>query len=335
MPCQKTLNYYHACNFPCDFFKSNDFTLFERLREEAPCEKNIRIDKKNEEVYTFEYVKQNYILKAYDNGNVEMIYYPDGFNIPKKVILDLDFVNSAANNPGLETELSTKRRKLDADGNIILELGDTVSKYQKCMFNSGKRAKKNFYSYALCNGWEYFITLTFADADIRRDIKSVSSVWSEFQRYIKRCSPDAKTLGVTEPHKNGKGFHLHALIGDVDLRLIPGRNNNPESKNYKSFIYSNSGAQIFNLLDWQNGFSTCCIINPEDVQTQVINYCTKYLSKFMEVPHGQKKYYASHNLNECYSYTACLSASEFMDGVKECGLQILKQTASSIIYKNF
>lgn len=57
---------------------------------------------------------------------------------------------------------------------------------------SRKRAKDNFYGFALCNDWLYFCTFTVAKNDFESDDKATKYYWQLFREKLQRKFPDIK-----------------------------------------------------------------------------------------------------------------------------------------------
>lgn len=73
------------------------------------------------------------------------------------------------------------------------------------------RTKKNIRELALCNEFEYFVTLTVADKQIRYDLEYAQSRLRELFHKYKRKYKDFKFIIITEKHKDG-AFHFHGLV---------------------------------------------------------------------------------------------------------------------------
>jgi len=202
----------------------------------------------------------------------------------------------------LETGEITKRqiyraRRFIKDKNGVLQpLRDStkIQDIQKSIYNSCKRAKDNFYGYALCNKWRYFITLTFSPKKVDRDNEDeLKYCWLKFRQRLQYINKDVKILCCPERHKSGK-LHFHALVGNIDLNpyITPAFN----SKNGKP-IKSRYGQQVYNIDLWKYGFTTLVELDREYNELQVANYLINYITKDGNIGYNKKKYYRTHNLD--------------------------------------
>lgn len=80
--------------------------------------------------------------------------------------------------------------------------------------NSISRAKQKIIEYALCNDWDWFITITIDPQKYRRD--DLAKIYKDISRYIRNYrqlnNADVKYLIIPELHKDGKNWHFHGLI---------------------------------------------------------------------------------------------------------------------------
>lgn len=244
------------------------------------------------------YVQQNYVIHNYGENRLELCYYPEGFTIAEDIYTDKNFCTDISEYIELDDERKPRKWK-EIDG-ILTPVDDsaTLSSLMKTLRNGSQRSVKNFYSYAFSNKWEYFFSFTFAPDKIDRfNKKAINAAWSEFRiktqrKYDKEKKDLVKMLCVPEEHENG-AYHLHGLMSGCDLILTPGRNKKDDNK----FYYSKCGNQVFNLMDWELGWSTVCCINPVDNLLQVANYVSKYVGKQMCSEYNGKRYFHTYNLN--------------------------------------
>lgn len=155
---------------------------------------------------------------------------------------------------------------------------------------AAQRAKRNVYDYAICNKWDYFITLTFApDSVDRYDYKATyRKVRTWLDNRVRRRG--LKYLGVAEYHKKtdidvardagedwaGKvpadfgrrGIHYHFLCTADDWRVVD------------SGHKTKSGQTVYNLPDWTLGFATAIPVYGESAA--VAAYIAKYVTKQMD-----------------------------------------------------
>jgi hypothetical protein len=145
------------------------------------------------------------------------------------------------------------------------------------------RTKQTVYDYARANLWEWFVTITYDPNKVNRysyeETGRKLSNWLDNVR--KRKAPDLKYIIVPELHDDG-AWHFHGLLSNVgELRLIDSG-------------HKTKGMNVYNLPDWQNGFTTATKVQDS---LRASNYITKYITKDL-VNHtkGQKRYWNSKNL---------------------------------------
>lgn len=98
------------------------------------------------------------------------------------------------------------------------ETQETTEKFASAMI----RAKNTVREYALCNRWDYFLTITFAiDQWNRYDLQGrVKELMQYFQNLRKRgVFPNLRYVLVPEFHKDG-AVHFHGLISGVPEEAI-------------------------------------------------------------------------------------------------------------------
>lgn len=148
-------------------------------------------------------------------------------------------------------------------------------------------------------------------------------------RAIKLKYKDVKAIAVPERFQKG-GFHLHALMANCDLTLIPKRHNET-----KQFLFSDYGHPRMNATNWKNGWCEVTMINPESSQLQVVNYLSKYFTKSFDMPYGSKRYYMTNNLDCRTKYIDNLNELELSVKLENMGLTEFKSNDSFIVYRNF
>lgn len=99
-------------------------------------------------------------------------------------------------------------------------LADPQSEQEKELCNLA-RARSSIRELALCNPWEYFVTLTLnADKQDRFSLDGFVrdlGVW--IGNYNKKYGVHLKYLLVPEQHKNG-AWHMHGLLHDVSPQSV-------------------------------------------------------------------------------------------------------------------
>lgn len=146
--------------------------------------------------------------------------------------------------------------------------------------NNISRARSKIFEYAMCNDFDYFITLTLKD-----DRYNLANFIKGFGQHIrderKRTGSNIQYLLIPEKHLDG-AYHMHGLI-----KGIPG----------EQLIINKYG-----YLDWKNysdKFGYCSIDKVRDKE-KVSKYITKYISKNVTVDlRGEKEkklYYVTRGL---------------------------------------
>ena len=184
----------------------------------------------------------------------------------------------AVKNPGYEVEeVETKYKSEKSDKN-----DETDGKIDKSII----RARSRVFEYALCNEFDYFVTLTLDKNKMDRyNLDEFIKKFSQFIRdYRKKYKANIQYLLIPEKHKDG-AWHMHGLIkGIPDAHLTINKNGYRDWEAYaKKFGY----------------ISIDVIKNKEAVS----KYITKYISKTFYGGGGvteknKKMYYASRGLKK-------------------------------------
>lgn len=142
-----------------------------------------------------------------------------------------------------------------------------------------RRAKERCFDYILCNDLNTFVTLTYSPDRAKRDswddCYRKLSVWLS-NRVQRR---DMLYVAVPEYHKDGENIHFHMLANSSALRLVDSG-------------HKRKGKIVYNVSDWDYGFSTALLVDGEDSRTK----CAKYIFKYMGKQFGQMiggRYYLS------------------------------------------
>lgn len=148
--------------------------------------------------------------------------------------------------------------------------------------NNISRAKSKVLEYAMCNNWQYFITLTINPKKYdRKDLKKYKKDLTQFIRdERKRIKADIKYLLIPEKHKDGN-WHMHGLIKGI-----------PEDE----LKENEHGYKDWNRYRKKFGYVSVDKIKSEEA---VAKYITKYITKDLvntvkELEHNL--YYVSQGL---------------------------------------
>lgn len=145
------------------------------------------------------------------------------------------------------------------------------------------RAKSRIRELALCNEWQYFVTMTFDSAKQQRD--NLPEIIKDFGHWIgnynKKYNSKLRYIVVTETHKDGVNWHLHGLFGGIA----------PESVQINEHGY-------YDMPYYRKRFGWISLSTIKSHE-RVAAYITKYVSKDLTAragDTGKHLYYASHGL---------------------------------------
>ena len=176
------------------------------------------------------------------------------------------------------------RKKKELEENKILEVAENVDEVKNdSLERSKRRARKKVFDYAMCNpDLDVFITFTLDGNKIDRyDYKSVIkklNVWLDNR--VRRNG--LKYIFVAEHHKDG-AIHFHGVVNRKAIKLVD------------SGKLDAGGHKVFNVKDWELGFSTA--IECYGDRASVCKYITKYITKSGEKV-GGRWYYSGGDLLE-------------------------------------
>lgn len=91
--------------------------------------------------------------------------------------------------------------------------------YDEKLPASVSRAKRCILEYALCNHWDYFVTLTISPEHDRDDLQSWLKTFLQWLRDRRKRGSDIKYLLIPERHENGS-WHAHGLFAGVPAHEI-------------------------------------------------------------------------------------------------------------------
>lgn len=160
-----------------------------------------------------------------------------------------------------------------------------------------KRAKEKVFDIALCNDWNYFITLTLDPQKVDRyDTENINKVVKKWlDNSVQR--KNLRYLMLPELHKDG-AVHFHGLVNsslkmtDSQTFIVPGKKKPVKKLTLDKLGFSaedEAVRRVFNIDDWKLGFSSA--INLDDNCEAVAKYITKYITKDCQKIMG-KFYYA-------------------------------------------
>lgn len=164
-----------------------------------------------------------------------------------------------------------------------------------------KRAKSTVYELALCNDWEWFVTLTF-DKEKVSSRYAFTELMASFRKWLsnyksRRGLPNFRYLVVPEQHSDG-AWHLHGLLSGIPERDLHAFSLD-ETIPYKIRERLSQGVPVYNWTTYSRKFGYTTL---ERVQSHeaVCKYITKYITKDLYRAVSQLNahmYYASAKLN--------------------------------------
>lgn len=165
------------------------------------------------------------------------------------------------------------------DGVSQISTNDNDSKLKSNIY----RAKSRITEIALCNDFQYFVTLTIdSEKQSREDLqKYVHDLGVWIGNYNRKYGCKLQYILIPERHKDGKSWHMHGLFGGVSsdsLRL-----------NQYGYLDMPYYARRF-------GFISLSAVKDK---ARVSRYITKYVTKSCSAridDIGQHLFYASHGL---------------------------------------
>lgn len=182
----------------------------------------------------------------------------------------------------------------------VLRKGEKSYRLPKNSVNTSKlnnnlvRAKSMIKEYALCNDFEYFITLTLdRNKYDRYNLKKYIKDLGQFIRdYRKKYKVDIQYLLIPEQHKDG-AWHLHGLIKGIEKSHLINFDTLPNAPGKLK------GKDYYNFQLYQDKFGFCSLGKIKDIN-KISNYITKYVNKDLgkNIEMGNKTYYCSRGLKK-------------------------------------
>lgn len=273
-------------------------------------------------------LKYNTVINTFSEFTEIVIYNDDKF---------LNYGNCDINNETgeiipLDFSKDTSRKFELKNGILTPKYNSyTIDKLQHTLKSSRKRALDNIFGYALCNEWQYFITLTFNPSIVdREDDNDIIYHWTLFRQKLQYYYAEVKILAIPERHPTSGKLHLHCLVGNCNLDKYLSRAINSHTNKQ---IYSN-GRVVFNLELFDFGFST--VVKIDSNPLKVANYLSKYVVKdFGNIGYNKKAFYNTRNLNFKNKEYAYMGFKSFMDfkNLYNDFLEIYKTTKDFTVYR--
>lgn len=259
-------------------------------------------------------------------ANGEVIRYSTRLKYYGDDLTEIMMCSKAVFNPNGKSKCSSQRgrkkknvcsnERLKAEVEVV-EVGENDKEASNdSLERSKRRARKNVFDYAMCNpDLNLFITFTLDQKKIDRfNYKNIIKKLNNWlDNRVRRKG--LKYVLVAEHHKNG-AIHFHGLINESAVAL---KDSGHVDKN---------GRQIFNVVDWELGFSTAVRVYGQ--RGSVCKYIVKYISKSTEKVGGRWYYSGGALESPSYEYMGSTTIEDWqgLEGyesytkrVEEIGIQ--------------
>ncbi len=201
------------------------------------------------------------------------------------------------------------------------------------------RTKSTIAELAICNPWNYFVTLTLNQNNVhdRYDLDGCVKRFSKWLNNYKTRHPDADVayLIIPEQHKDG-AWHFHGLIRGIpaeDLHQFRLAERNLPARIRDQL---NQGKTVYKWIPYDRSFGYCTLSPVRSLQA-VSKYITKYITKELGQSVSELNahlFYASHGLNRrelVMSAPGCYMDSADADWVGEYAMVKSGQTPADFL----
>jgi len=150
--------------------------------------------------------------------------------------------------------------------------------------------RRRIKGYAFSNRFRWFVTLTFNPEKVdSSDYETAKSTLLKWCRRMRDRHRQFDYLMIPELHRSG-AVHFHGLLGDIPAHFVEAVN----PKTGKKVV--RHGRQVYNLTEWEYGFSDC-----EEIESQerAASYITKYVTSALltdKKMYNKKRYFNSQGL---------------------------------------
>lgn len=209
-----------------------------------------------------DYEEYNRRTTDYGNGRIEVAAY----HFPK-----LRYVGSGRTPSGREAETTDQAQE---------------ERTRRQMYAIRRKIK----GYAFSNDFRWFVTLTFDPKKVKSsDYETAKNTLLRWCRKMRDRHGQFDYLMIPELHQSG-AVHFHGLLGDIPVNF-------EEAANYKTGTpLIRHGRQVYNLTEWEYGFSDCEEIeSPERAASYITKYVTSALLTDKQMYH-KKRYFNSQGL---------------------------------------
>lgn len=201
-------------------------------------------------------------------------------------------------------ECNTKPEDIEMEDIATLHNKDSKEKYYNGRYAGNvRRACLSIEELALCNTWDFFVTLTLSP-DLVRDRLDLDSWHKGLSQWLydiarKKYNTRIYYILVPELHRNRKGWHMHGLFSGLPisaLRLFKLEERLPDYIRRKL----RCGGLVYDWPDYRIKYGFCDV---EPIANQ--DACSRYVSKYIvkgsastanDIPKGSHLYYCSRGL---------------------------------------
>lgn len=190
---------------------------------------------------------------------------------------------------------------------VVLPAGYEKEKRKQEKFTHDKKLENNLartrsmvFEYAMCNTFDYFVTLTLnKNKHDRYDLNAFIKALGQFIRdQRKKTGNDIQYLLIPEKHKDG-AYHMHGLLKGVpDDQIIPFTLQDKIPNKIKRLI--KKGRIINNWIPYAEKFGHVTlekVINTEAVSKYITKYIKKEIGSSVEEK-NKKSFYVSRGLQK-------------------------------------
>lgn len=153
------------------------------------------------------------------------------------------------------------------------------------LVNNLSRAKSKIFELALCNKWDYFVTLTFDPTKCNRESynDTVLRLCRGISYYNKNYSANIRYLLVPEYHSDGRSLHIHGFFSGITKFLTK------NVHGHLTWDYYNNNFGFVNFV---------CLVQKNKVdRVKIAKYIVKYITKNETcAPLLRHSYYRSRDL---------------------------------------
>lgn len=147
--------------------------------------------------------------------------------------------------------------------------------YDHKLEQSISRSKRRILELAICNQWDWFVTLTISPEYDRSDLNAWRSRFRDFVKYQRKLGRYIRYLLIPERHRDG-AWHLHGFLAG-DLELVSFRELLRSGRDVPHRLV------VSGFYDWPaySGRFGFCSLAPVRNQMSASLYIVKYVTKDM------------------------------------------------------